>query len=127
MLRPERICAFFALGFLLSLIPAQAQDCSEFWVCTDWSFCLGSGVQIRECKDANRCGTENLKPDETQKCTPVPPREIALPQSQDTGGITGMILSNAPAVLGIIALVLLLAVYIAYKKLRDIRMFVSPP
>jgi len=46
--------------------------CEELWVCSDWSTCPESEVQIRECKDLHNCGTTKNKPKETQKCTFVP-------------------------------------------------------
>ncbi len=114
--------------YLLSLIPAQAQECNEFWICTDWSFCTGTGVQLRTCKDLNSCGTEKLKPPEMQSCKPMAVKDIVIPETEpaDTG-ITGLIISNTPAILGIVAVMLLTAAYITYRKWRDIRIFVSSP
>jgi len=42
--------------------------CEELWVCTDWSACLKSGVQTRECKDLHKCGTIAKKPSLIQGC-----------------------------------------------------------
>lgn len=42
-------------------------ECVEDWICTEWSDCVG-GLQTRECKDNNNCGTTNNKPDEIKKC-----------------------------------------------------------
>ena len=120
-----------ALGILalyfLSLIPVHAQECTEFWVCSDWSFCLGSGVRMRTCSDVNRCGTADTKPAETEKCSPVQPKEINLPENTDTGGVTGLLVTNTPTVLGIVVLVLFVAVYLTYKKWKDVRLFMSSP
>jgi len=110
--------------YFLSLIPVQAVECTEFWVCTDWSYCLGSGIRMRTCSDVNRCGTQETKPAETEKCTPVQPREINLPE-KDTGGVTGLLVSNTPTILGIVVLVLFVAVYLTYRKWKDVRMFIS--
>lgn len=112
--------------YSLSLVPVHAQTCREYWVCTDWSFCLGSGVQLRTCSDISRCATEKDKPAESQKCTPAPLKEINLPQKEQPG-VTGLLISNTPAVLAIIALVLGVAAYILYRKWKDLRMFISPP
>lgn len=123
----KHLAFIIAFLYFASFIPVRAQqDCSEFWICTDWSFCLGSGVQMRECKDVNRCGTENTRPAETQACAPMATKEIVLPE-KETGGVTGTLISNTPAVLGLIVLALLGAVYIAYRKIKDIRLFVSSP
>jgi hypothetical protein len=113
--------------YLLSLIPAQAQQCNEFWICMDWSFCTGSGVQIRSCTDINRCGTEKLKPAETQSCTPMAVKEIVLPEQPADTGITGLLVSNAPTILGVVALTLFIVAYVMYRKWKDIRAFVSGP
>lgn len=115
------------LFYLLSLVPVHAFECTEFWVCTDWSYCLGSEIRMRTCHDLNRCGTEDAKPPETEKCTPVQPREANLPENNDTGGVTGLIVTNTPTILGIAAIILFLAVYLTYKKWKDMRMFISSP
>ncbi|MEM7816267.1 MAG: hypothetical protein QXN71_04050 [Candidatus Aenigmatarchaeota archaeon] len=126
-------CKYATLGilalYIISTIPVYSQEaCSEMWVCTDWSFCLGSGVQIRTCKDINRCGTENSKPPEVQECTPIAVRESVPPQEPpDTGGVTGLLVTNAPTILGLVALSLLVAAYILYRKWKEIKMFVSAP
>ena len=112
--------------YFLSLIPVHAEECTEFWVCSDWSFCLGSGIRMRTCSDVNRCGTADSKPAETEKCTPVQPRDINFPE-QENGGVTGLLVTNTPAILGILALVLFVAVYLAYRKWKDVRMFISSP
>lgn len=115
--------------YFFSLIPVQAQEnCSEFWICMDWSFCMGSGIQMRTCKDVNRCGTENNKPPETQNCTPIAVREIVLPEDNSSGGgVTGLLISNAATVLAAVILGLGAAVYLLYRKWKDIKMFVSSP
>jgi len=112
--------------YLLSLTPVHAQECTEFWVCSDWSFCLGSGIRMRTCSDVNRCGTSESKPAETEKCTPVQPREVNLPE-QENGGVTGLLVTNTPAILGVLALVLFVVVYLTYRKWKDVRMFISSP
>jgi hypothetical protein len=94
----------------------------------DWSFCMGSGIQIRTCKDINRCGTEIDKPPETQKCTPIAVREIVLPEDNSSGGgVTGLLISNAAPVLAAVIIALGTAVYLLYRKWKDIKMFISPP
>jgi hypothetical protein len=112
---------------LLAAIPAHAQECIEFWVCSDWSYCLGSGIRMRTCTDINRCGTSDTKPAETQNCTPVQPREVNLPENTETGGVTGLLVTNTPTILGILTLALLAAVYLMYKKWKDMRTFISSP
>jgi hypothetical protein len=119
--------AFGILLFLVGALSVQAQECSEYWVCTDWSFCMHSGMQARTCVDASRCGTEREKPNETQECVPVPIRDIVVPEPQDTGGITAAIISSTPTLLGIVALALGVAAYVLYRKWKDLRMFVSAP
>jgi hypothetical protein len=111
--------------YTLSLVPAQAQTCKEYWVCTEWSFCLGSGVQLRTCVDANRCGTDMDRPNESQSCVPIPVKDVVLPPQQQTNGVTGLIISNMPTVLAAVIIGLGVAVYIAYRKWKDIRMFMS--
>lgn len=127
MERANCILLGIILIYLLSLIPVHAQQCTEFWVCSDWSYCLGSGIRMRTCTDVNRCGTADTKPSETENCTPVQPREVNLPQNTETGGVTGMFLTSTPTILGIVALALFVAVYIMYKKWKDMRTFMSSP
>jgi hypothetical protein len=43
------------------------KDCNESWECENWSECI-NGTQSRACTDLNSCRTEELKPNETQKC-----------------------------------------------------------
>ena len=125
----RKALAFGILIFLLGAFSVQAQEdnCTEYWVCTDWSFCMHSGMQARTCVDANRCGAEKERPAETQECIPATERDIIVPQPQDNGGITGAIISSTPTLLGIIALILGVAAYILYRKWKDLRMFVSAP
>jgi Cys-rich repeat protein len=48
---------------------ADGSGCKEDWSCPKWSevACI-SGQQTRSCVDANSCGTEANKPDESQSC-----------------------------------------------------------
>jgi len=41
--------------------------CTEDWICTEWSECIG-GKQTRICKDRNECGTTKNKPEEERSC-----------------------------------------------------------
>lgn len=41
--------------------------CQEFWKCSEWTNCI-KGVQIRDCRDLNRCGTPFNKPLEVRDC-----------------------------------------------------------
>ena len=43
--------------------------CSTLWVCTDWSPCQNSNIQLRECTDLNKCGSTRNRPNLTQQCT----------------------------------------------------------
>ncbi|MBI4154267.1 hypothetical protein HY501_02945 [Candidatus Woesearchaeota archaeon] len=45
--------------------------CDEIWICTDWSECPKSEIQIRDCNDIKKCGTTKHKPNLTQPCTYV--------------------------------------------------------
>jgi len=45
--------------------------CTENWECTDWNNCSNS-MQSRICTDANECGTDKGKPEESQECV-MPP------------------------------------------------------
>lgn len=70
----------------LSFSGIGEEDCTESWSCTDWSTCSG-GTQTRTCTDANHCGTENSKPDESQSCvSPGVPTGGAVSSG---GGSTG--------------------------------------
>ncbi len=37
-------------------------SCTELWVCNDWSECMVTNIQSRECEDERKCGTDNYKP-----------------------------------------------------------------
>lgn len=41
--------------------------CIEEWACDDWTPCINL-TQSRTCTDANSCGSEESKPEETQEC-----------------------------------------------------------
>lgn len=56
--------------------------CTEEWECTNWTSCADSS-QSRTCADANECGTEENKPEETQECVV----EIELSCSDKNGTI----------------------------------------
>lgn len=45
----------------------EVPECNESWECGNWSECM-NGTQSRTCTDLNSCGTEELKPNETQEC-----------------------------------------------------------
>ncbi len=45
----------------------EEPKCQESWSCGNWSEC-SDGTQTRTCADLNSCGTEGLKPTETQPC-----------------------------------------------------------
>ena len=128
MVKSRLVALSIIFFFVLSLATAYGQEekCKEYWICTDWSFCLGSGVQMRSCTDVNRCTTESERPAETQECTPQPIKEINVPQQPSTG-VTGLLVYNTPTVLGIVVVILGAAAYILYRKWKDLRMFISPP
>lgn len=46
--------------------------CKELWICTDWSKCMISDIQIRTCKDLKECNTRVNKPPEVRSCIFVP-------------------------------------------------------
>ena len=75
------------LVFLLTLVFLIAvtsdfvySQCDEEWICEDWSECY-DGLQTRDCIDLNECGTEFLKPETFQDCTPQdqPPEQEECP------------------------------------------------
>jgi len=45
----------------------EVSECFEDWSCSSWSVCVDS-LQTRTCSDANSCGTELNKPEESQVC-----------------------------------------------------------
>jgi hypothetical protein len=54
-------------------------------------------------------------------------KEIVLPEQPADTGITGLLVSNAPTILGVVALTLFIVAYVMYRKWKDIRAFVSGP
>ncbi len=49
------------------VIDNETETCTEDWSCDDWTVCADD-LQSRTCTDANTCGTEDNKPDESQAC-----------------------------------------------------------
>ncbi len=47
-----------------------SSSCSPIWSCTTWGSCI-NGVETRVCTDANNCGTNVGKLNESQSCTTV--------------------------------------------------------
>lgn len=47
----------------------RSPACTPDWKCAEWSECARSGTQSRTCQDANNCGTEAGKPEESRPCT----------------------------------------------------------
>ena len=48
------------------------ENCTEDWVCTEWSSCNESGFMSRECADKRMCGTNNTKLVTVQNCEYIP-------------------------------------------------------
>jgi len=88
--------------------------CEERWVCTDWSPCVDK-IQTRECTDENNCGTEENRPFESQPCGIEEEEEEAVPSSLDQ--LTGMlaVLTENPAYLLILGLVVLTIVLLIFR------------
>lgn len=59
--------------------------CIELWECNNWSECSSEGVQERICYDTNKCGTVELKPNETRSCVPEIMPSIQRPEAWDDG------------------------------------------
>ena len=80
------------LVVVADLVTLTSDDCTQEWVCGDWSAC-DDNYQVRDCYDANRCfeeyGLGNFvrkeKPQEEQWCPgdfsdPVPePEPVVTP------------------------------------------------
>ena len=69
-------------GGVVVVFDAGADDegsagCVEDWVCGNWSPCSFDGVQVRECVDANGCGTVDFRPAVSRFC------EYVLPETED--------------------------------------------
>lgn len=56
--------------------------CTEDWICGNWSDCINS-TQTRTCEDANDCGTEEDKPEESQECGVCGNGEIEVDEECD--------------------------------------------
>jgi len=52
---------------------SSSSGCIEDWICTPWPPCPEDGIQTRECRDRNNCGTVYNKPPESQACVYIPP------------------------------------------------------
>ncbi len=57
-------------------------ECVPDWVCSDWLDCI-SGKQNRVCVDANRCGIDDEKPEESRDCGDHSLDEYAIVGSDD--------------------------------------------
>ncbi len=62
--------------------------CMESWICSDWSTCT-SGMQTRNCFDANYCGTNTSMPVTEQNCTEqnVTGGEVTIPTGYSIYGL----------------------------------------
>ncbi|MEK6935042.1 MAG: hypothetical protein AABW46_04145, partial [Nanoarchaeota archaeon] len=58
--------------------PLTEKSCVEDWVCFNWLACK-NGIEQRECRDRNSCGTIVNRPITVRECEPdvllVPPKE----------------------------------------------------
>ena len=52
--------------------PTLIPKCKPNWVCGNWSKCLPSGIQTRECKDLNNCNVSLWVPETVRNCTYIP-------------------------------------------------------
>lgn len=59
--------AFAVTNLDLTINRTISGGCTESWVCSDWTACVGN-VQTRTCTDSNNCGTIISKPSESQSC-----------------------------------------------------------
>ena len=87
---------------------ATAQ-CVSDWQCTDWLDC-SNGNQKRVCVDANKCGTE-IRKDETRACE----NPAVVQKSLATGSLLEDP-TTLGAVLGVIAVIIIVALYYFLKK-----------
>jgi hypothetical protein len=88
---------------------ATTTQCTSDWQCTDWLDC-SNGKQKRVCVDANKCGTE-IRKDETRACE--------NPATAQKSVATGSLLEDPTtlgAVLGAIAIIVIVALYYFLKK-----------
>jgi len=88
-----------------------AETCEEFWTCTDWSACV-DGQQSRTCSDENSCGTEELKPAESQSC------QLADTAGSESGPPTGLIIGDIVGSYMWLAVILILVGAGAFLKFR---------
>ncbi len=79
--------------------------CAENWTCVAVGECMSDGTQELSCTDANKCGTENIKPSETQSCSY---QEPVKKRTGITGAVIGA-LGDFPWWIALIALLLVLA------------------
>lgn len=88
--------------------------CQEKWTCDAWSTCA-SGLQKRNCNDANKCGTTYDLPLMSQPCgtekataSSAESPKVSQASSASPGLITGLVTSIAsPAGVGIMAIALI--------------------
>jgi len=68
-IQPDPI-AGFDVTVISSADPGGDTDpiCTESWTCGEWEICTNN-QQIRECTDANNCGTTNVIPDIVRSCS----------------------------------------------------------
>lgn len=57
----------FLASFYVDDLWIESSDCTENWVCTDYTYCTG-GYQARTCTDTNACGTTFNKPTQSRAC-----------------------------------------------------------
>ena len=64
--------------FTLIIANAVSAECTENWICGDWSDCANT-IQRRVCADQNQCETENLKPPTEKTCSAQLYEQLAPP------------------------------------------------
>ena len=57
--------------------------CDEKWECTPWTNCTIESIQVRKCKDVNKCITKAKKPVELQSCNYVPTCDDSIKNGEE--------------------------------------------
>ena len=90
---------------MISLWFVPVSECTTDWQCTDWGECVDD-VKTRTCTDANSCGTDTGKPEESKECGATAVKSI------------GKKVAIVIAIIVIIAAVIIL-IYLFYKKQKS--------
>jgi len=106
----------------------ESSECTPDWVCSDWIEC-SSGQQKRVCVDANRCETDENRPEGSRECeVSIDLDEVAKSQKKIikgkptglnaiTGAFTGIIGNTKGSIVALVAIIVIIGLFFVTGKI----------